>query len=64
MDIYHVFPSHIKGNLSYRFEKGRAFDITHRTADFGNNDVYLSLCMIYSVLNFVGNVRNNLNGCP
>jgi len=47
--------------LADGFQKGKAFDITDRAADFHDGDIKTGRRLPDIILYFVGNVRNNLH---
>ena len=59
-----VFSAHFEGNLSDRLEEGLGLDVADGAADFGYNDVGVGLLAdaVDKFLDFVCNVRNDLNG--
>ena len=64
MDERTVFSAYVEAELAQCFEVGLAFDITHRAADFGDENVRARfLCGVEYVLFYlVGDVGDNLHG--
>ena len=58
-----VFLADFERNLSYSFKERLAFNIADRTADFGYNNVCVSLFTytVNKILDFICDVRDDLN---
>ena len=59
-----VFSALILCNLTNCFQKRQTLYITSRSSDFTDHDIGVTflLCLIYKILDFIGNMRNNLYG--
>ena len=56
-----IFPTNIESKLPDRFQKGKTFNITNGTADFGENNIDIVASQTSDrTFDFVGNVRNDL----
>ena len=63
VDIEAVFLALIERKLADGFEERLAFDIAHRAADFGDDDIdILAGGLVQRVFDFVRDVRNDLHG--
>ena len=58
-----VVPTHLARHLTDGFDKGLAFDVARRPADFDDDDVRARQLpfLVNRGLDFVGNMRNNLH---
>ena len=54
--------TYLAGELSHRFSKGQALNITNGSTYFGNEHIYAFPGSINSIFNFVGHMGNNLHG--
>ena len=61
-----VFSSLILCNLTDCFQKRQTLNIPGGTSDFTNHDIRTAflLCLIDKILDFIGDMRNNLHGFP
>ena len=58
-----VFAAQILAHLTDGLEKGQGFDVAHGAADFDDGDVgAVRRHLAHGVLDFVGDVRNDLDG--
>ena len=64
MDIEHIVPAHFLLHLADSLHKRQGLNIAHSAADFGDNHIrtVISCHIIDTLLDFVGDVRNNLHG--
>ena len=64
MDIKGVVFADLLANLANGFEEWQTLDVAHGAADFGDHHigVVLAAHVINSFFNFIGNVRDDLNG--
>ena len=61
MHVQHVIAAQFDAHLSDGLEKGQRFDVAHRTADLDHADVRIAGTHTHAVLDFVGDVRNDLD---
>ncbi len=59
-----VLRAKFEAHLADGFEKGKRFDIANGAADFDDDDVDAFGDFLDGGFDFVGNVRNDLNGLP
>ena len=65
MNEANILGADIEGKLSKGFEKEMAFNITHRSADLGNDDVCSGVSfrgLMKAIFDFIGDMRNELHG--
>src|SRR5437588_7327095 len=63
MNVKHIFAPKVPAKFANGFEKRQAFDIANRAADLDDAKVVALGGQQYTPLDFVGNVRNHLDGC-
>ncbi len=61
MDIDDIFLAHIEPELPNRFKERQTFDITDGTADFNDDDIDILGGLYNALLDFIRNMRNDLN---
>ena len=62
MHVQTILSSNVERELSNRLEKGQTFNVTHRSTNFGNDDInIIATHPLDYRLYLVGDVRNDLN---
>ena len=59
-----VRAANVMAKLADRLQERQAFDVTNSPANFTNNKVFFVQISLDEVFDFIGNVRNNLDGRP
>ena len=64
MQVEHIPPSDILTHLANRFQKWLAFNIANCAANFHDNHIRVGLAChrLDTILNLIGDMRNDLNG--
>ena len=64
MDVKHIVLAHFLFHLTDCLHERKGLNIAHSTTNFSDNNVSITLSshIIYALLNFVSDMRNNLNG--
>ncbi|SPZ34894.1 Uncharacterised protein [Agrobacterium tumefaciens] len=53
----------VVAELADRLHERHRLDITHRAADFADDEVVVVIAFDHEILDLVGDMRNDLNGC-
>src|SRR6266566_191003 len=61
VDEHRILRPKLQPHLAHGFEKWERFDVTHRAANFDDDDVRISRNLTEGGLDLVGNVRNHLH---
>src|SRR5689334_11682736 len=62
MNIKRASLANIITELANSFHERQAFDVADRAADFNKNEIRRALFLEDEIFNFIGDVRNNLDG--
>src|SRR5918996_5448792 len=62
MDVKDILPTPVPSELTNGFQERQSLNVADRTANFTNCEIEAFSCNQNSSFDFVGNVRNHLNG--
>lgn len=63
VDEYRVLASELLGELPYCLKEGKGLDVAYGAADLDDGDVMTGAALLDVLLDAVGDVRNDLDGC-
>ena len=62
MDKYGVVAAQFLPHLADSFQERQRFDVTHGAADLDNRDIHVLRHLLHGAFNFIGHMRNHLDG--